>query len=804
MATTFNIADIFVSLRMDAAKFAQGAAQASKAMTNLRKDMSLTKKAFDFARKNYLAYAGGIGAAISAAFAPVKNANAAKEILIASQTLGISAEKYQVLTRAAADYGIQMDKVADALKDFRDRQGEYLSTGGGELKDFMKMIAEPQGVHIQDLIKLPPDEALIKVQDLMDSAGLSAQAQTFMWESIADDASKLVPILSGGGMALKSWEDHLKRTGQIMSTDLVERLATINRNFSLIGGVIGGFGKQFTAGLAPHLEAVSNDLFKFLSNWTSASSTMAAAGDILGRALEFIAEHFRTIISLGIAYAAVMWALPAAIGAVATAVAILSGGFEVLKIALIQTGVGALVVILGLVIAYIWETVDALGGWSNAFAVLGEIWDGLKESFGASMSAIGGIFKAIGAIIYGAMAEAFARVRLAFANMLGGIQDGINGAIDSVNGIIAGAPKIAEFMGLGSNGIAPVSFADSMIANAEAGLADAYQNTEDAMNDLSDSWAALKDSGSALGIAFNNASSKIAAGKNGIETAQSGNAPGAPAQSVRTGNEPGSSTAPTSTGSAGGGGAGAKAENKYADTVKELREEIAKLNATMFANDLQSKIYENQAKANVTATSAEGQEIARLTTEMEKLEKRKEGLNQLKETFGSIFKGIVTGSMTAREALSNLLSKLAEMLANAAFEQLWSGVLGGLGGGRGGGVFGGLMTLLGFANGTGPSGIPAYANGTAGAAAGLQLVGERGPELTRMPVGTRVWSSAQTAAMLKPNRSHLQVELSPDLIAKTLDQAAQNSVTIVKQGMAAQEKNMPSIISRYEGDRRRR
>lgn len=95
---------------------------------------------------------------------------------------------------------------------------------------------------------------------------------------------------------------------------------------------------------------------------------------------------------------------------------------------------------------------------------------------------------------------------------------------------------------------------------------------------------------------------------------------------------------------------------------------------------------------------------------------------RLESSLGNAFVGFVTGAQSARDAISSLLSDLGRLAAEAAFRSILTA---GLGGFR----------------------IPGFANGTSFAPGGLAWVGERGPELVRLPRGSQVFSSEESRRM---------------------------------------------------------
>ncbi|WP_283428097.1 phage tail tape measure protein [Shimia sagamensis] len=113
-------------------------------------------------------------------------------------------------------------------------------------------------------------------------------------------------------------------------------------------------------------------------------------------ALEFVANNLDAINSFATAGAAVLAAsyIPT-LAAMGSSALVAAAGFVTLRGAMIATGIGALVVGLGLAIMYFNKLVVATGGWGSALQALGDlakgVWDGIKtsaKSIGPALNAV--------------------------------------------------------------------------------------------------------------------------------------------------------------------------------------------------------------------------------------------------------------------------------------------------------------------------------------------------------------------------------------------------------------------------------
>ncbi|EJL6982480.1 hypothetical protein NMT40_002028 [Vibrio cholerae] len=172
------------------AKLDQASKKVSKATSKMLKDVA-----------GYFSFSAG--AVATASVMIVRNtADQAREIERMANVAQVSVEEIQAMSYAAKQYNINGDKMADILKDTNDKLGDFLETGGGEFADFFENIAPKVGITAQELSKLSSPEVLVAVKNAMDAANVPMKEQIFYLESIADEASALMPLLDDNGKQL--------------------------------------------------------------------------------------------------------------------------------------------------------------------------------------------------------------------------------------------------------------------------------------------------------------------------------------------------------------------------------------------------------------------------------------------------------------------------------------------------------------------------------------------------------------------------------------------------------------------------
>ncbi|MCS0402005.1 hypothetical protein [Vibrio diabolicus] len=145
----------------------------------------------------------GIGAVTGAtAYLITQQAQQAREIEKMATVAQVSVEQIQALGYASEQFNISGENMAEILKDVNDKLGDFTENEGGEFADFMENIAPTVGLTIEKLQELSGPDALIAIKTAMDEANVPMKSQIFYLESIANDASALMPLLDNQGQKL--------------------------------------------------------------------------------------------------------------------------------------------------------------------------------------------------------------------------------------------------------------------------------------------------------------------------------------------------------------------------------------------------------------------------------------------------------------------------------------------------------------------------------------------------------------------------------------------------------------------------
>lgn len=220
--------------------YAKEANDAEYSTSKLSKGLDVASEGFQFLKKNSVQTVGvvsaGMGSLTAAATILIKQtAEQAREIERMSNVAQISSERIQALGYASEQYNISGDKMADILKDTNDKLGDFVANGGGEFKDFFDNVAPKVGLTAQELSKLSSPEVLVAVKKAMDEANVPMKAQITYLESIADEASALMPLLENNGKQLYELTEKYRDLNVAMSDYDITKFKEMDQKLNEVG-----------------------------------------------------------------------------------------------------------------------------------------------------------------------------------------------------------------------------------------------------------------------------------------------------------------------------------------------------------------------------------------------------------------------------------------------------------------------------------------------------------------------------------------------------------------------------------------
>ena len=229
----------------------------------------------------------GAMAVATAAAALLTNqaANAAMEMQRFAAISNMSAEEFQFYAAGANAIGFETEKLGDIFKDVQDKVGDFITTEGGELEDFFANIAPKVGVTAEQFRKLGGKEALQLYVDSLQKAGVSQSEMIFYLESIADDASRLLPLLKDGGKGFEAFGNAAKKAGGLMSAEFMDKAAEMKASMWLLEQSLKGARNQMAEELLPTLR----DLIAQFTDVSEGQSAASKTGVIFSGILRVMA-----------------------------------------------------------------------------------------------------------------------------------------------------------------------------------------------------------------------------------------------------------------------------------------------------------------------------------------------------------------------------------------------------------------------------------------------------------------------------------------------------------------------------------
>lgn len=281
MAGSKSLGTLTLDLVARTGSFVSGMDKAERSSEKWRKEVEKNAKAVG------TAFGAGSAAAIASLTAiTVSTVNAAAEISKLSTIAGASSTEFQKFAAGAQLVGIEQDKLADILKDVTEKAGEFASTGGGGMKDFFEQIAPQVGVTADQFAALSGPQALGLYVDTLEQAGVSQQQMTFYMESLASDATALIPLLKDNGAAMKGFADEAERAGAILSEQTIAEANKLRAAMFLMDQATTGLKNQIGSALIP----VLGDFADGLSGVTVDGSLAATVSEDLAGSLRAVGK----------------------------------------------------------------------------------------------------------------------------------------------------------------------------------------------------------------------------------------------------------------------------------------------------------------------------------------------------------------------------------------------------------------------------------------------------------------------------------------------------------------------------------
>lgn len=276
--------------------------------------------AANMAKVGAAAFAGMAAAGTAAIGVMIKDqVELASEIVKLAKVSNTNIDVMQKHIVAARAMGVEQETLGDIYKDTQDKIGDFLTTGGGAMADFFESMPANVNLTAESFRKLSGPEALQKYYNGLQDANLSNAELIFYMESIASDASLLIPLLHDNGAGFDVWAEAAENAGVIMDEKTVASTQDLIAATDLLKLSTEGAKTQFTSAFIPVLADVADELVG-----------SAGAADLAREMGNDLVIAFKSVAKVGIGVAAVFDVVGSSIGGVAATIGGMLNGVDMM------------------------------------------------------------------------------------------------------------------------------------------------------------------------------------------------------------------------------------------------------------------------------------------------------------------------------------------------------------------------------------------------------------------------------------------------------------------------------------------
>jgi len=307
-----NIARLGVVLGLNTAEFQSGLAGAMKGLDKLKTGVLAAGTA---------AIAAGVGLAVLTKSA-LNNMDAlAKQ----SQMAGVSVESLSALSYAAELAGVNQDDLTKSMVKLTKGMSDAKQGTGEALKGFQAL-----GIDVNELGG--SDGALEAIAEqfagMEDGAGKTALALALFGKA----GAAMIPLLNGGADGLKKMNEEAKILGLVISTDTAKAAEQFNDSLTSLGKITTGLVNQYTAGLLPALNNITQGFFNAYLESDGMREEMSKLVAVeMVKWTENLIIGLAHIVDVGALVARVMVAIASSIKAVAADVTVLFNALNLIN-----------------------------------------------------------------------------------------------------------------------------------------------------------------------------------------------------------------------------------------------------------------------------------------------------------------------------------------------------------------------------------------------------------------------------------------------------------------------------------------
>lgn len=251
----------------------QSGRQATQALTQTA-DQTQTVNGYFSQMRTLVA---GVGAALVGAFGAnsvINRAGLINDADALATSIGIATSELQAWDYAAQRTGLSAGTIGDIFKDVSDKLGDFAATGGGEAADLFENL----NLQVSELLRLSPDQQLLAIADALSSIEDPSQ-RVFYLESLANDATRLLPLLENNAAGLRTLTDEAYSLGVAMNQVDIDNALQADRAMAQLQGTVQGFLNLLAADLGPVMSETVGNFTNFIQEAGGADQVLSTLTD---------------------------------------------------------------------------------------------------------------------------------------------------------------------------------------------------------------------------------------------------------------------------------------------------------------------------------------------------------------------------------------------------------------------------------------------------------------------------------------------------------------------------------------------
>ncbi|WP_417788227.1 EF-hand domain-containing protein [Stutzerimonas xanthomarina] len=186
------------------------------------------------------------------AMAVAQTHNVAEQAALA-RSVGVTVQTLQQWEFAAQSVNLGAGKMGDIFKDTSEKIGDFVATGGGEAADLFERL----NLDIDTLMGMRPDQQLLAIGEALDGVATQGEKIFFM-ESLANDASRLLPLLENNAAALRDQISLADQLGVALPQSDIDSIEQAAQKLNELTALGTAFANSVAAEWAPSFIAVSD------------------------------------------------------------------------------------------------------------------------------------------------------------------------------------------------------------------------------------------------------------------------------------------------------------------------------------------------------------------------------------------------------------------------------------------------------------------------------------------------------------------------------------------------------------------